>query len=104
MEYTIPDLNTIGALSLANEISKINFEAIDEMTLIANMGWRASFIDERGVNEAPNSSLLILSVSFRDGERVAAVIVFVVRVTLYPMVTHGVYRSEIEQPFPQVGI
>lgn len=43
MEYTIPDLNTIGALSLAYEISKINFEAIDKMILIANMGWVRPF-------------------------------------------------------------
>ena len=43
MEYTIPDLNTISALSLASEINKIDFSTVDEMTLIANMGWVRPF-------------------------------------------------------------
>lgn len=43
MEYTIPDLNTISALSLASEINKIDFDTVDEMTLIANMGWVRPF-------------------------------------------------------------
>ena len=43
MEYTIPDLNTISALSLASEINKIDFDTVDEMTLIANMDWVRPF-------------------------------------------------------------
>lgn len=43
MEYIISDLNTAHALSLANEINKIDFKSVEEMTLIANMGWVRPF-------------------------------------------------------------
>ena len=43
MDYTIHNLDTIGALSLAEEINKIDFQKVEEMNLIADMEWVQPF-------------------------------------------------------------
>lgn len=43
MDYTIHNLDTHGALLLANEVNKIDFQAVDEMTLICDMNWVQPF-------------------------------------------------------------
>lgn len=43
MDYLIPDLDTVGTLSFAEKIHRVDFETIDEMTLIADMGWVRPF-------------------------------------------------------------